>query len=72
GAIRGGLGYSSKRINRLAISFSINDFDNPLIEIEFIEGSIETTSYSYKLELSKINKILSLLNILQKEYNKIE
>ena len=69
GAIIGGLGYSSNRINRLAISFSINDFDNPLIEIEFIDGSISTSSYTYKLELSNINKILSLLNILQKEYS---
>ena len=71
GAIIGGLGYSSNNINRLAISFSINDFDNPLIEIEFIDGSISTTSYSYKLRLSNINKILSLLNILQKEYGKV-
>ena len=72
GAIIGGLGYSSDSINRLAISFSINDFDNPLIEIEFIDGSISTSSYAYKLELSSINKILSLLNILQKEYQKVE
>jgi len=72
GAIIGGLGYSSNNINRLAISFSINDFDNPLIEIEFIDGSTSTSSYSYKLELSNINKILSLLNILQKEYKKVE
>ena len=71
GAIIGGLGYSSNNINRLAISFSINDFDNPLIEIEFIDDSISTTSYGYKLELSNINKILSLLNILQKEYGKV-
>ena len=69
GAIIGGLGYSSNNINRLAISFSINDFDNPLVEIEFIDGSISTSSHSYKLQLSNINKILSLLNILQKEYN---
>ena len=72
GAIIGGLGYSSNNINRLAISFSINDFDNPLIEIEFIDGSTSTSSYSYKLELSNINKILSLLNILQIEYKKVE
>lgn len=71
GAVIGGLGYSTNKINRLAISFSINDFDNPLIEIEFIDGSISTTSYGYKLELSNINKILSLLNILQKEYGKV-
>ena len=69
GAIIGGIGFSSNSINRLAISFSINDFDNPLIEIEFIDGSISTSSYAYKLELTTINKILSLLNILQKEYN---
>lgn len=70
GAIVGGLGYSSNRINRLALSFSINDFDNPLIEIEFIDSSTSTSSYSYKLKLSNINKILSLLDILKKEYSK--
>ena len=72
GAIIGGLGFSSNNINRLALSFSINDFDNPLIEIEFIDGSVSTSSYAYKLELSNINKILSLLNILQKEHLKVE
>lgn len=68
GAIIGGLGFSSKRIGRLAFIFKVNDFNTPLIEIEFLDSGVNTTSFVYESTLTKIHKILALLNIIEKKY----
>lgn len=67
GGIVGGLGYSTKKIGRITFVFNTNNFDFPTIEVDFLDSAIETTSYSYRKIIDKINEILSLLKILEKE-----
>lgn len=68
GAMIGGLGYSKKKIGRISIMFKINDFKHSLIEMKFIDESIDTNSYKYTLAINQTQQLFSQLDVLDRKY----
>lgn len=68
GAVIGGLGYSRKKIGRISIMFKVNDFKRSLIEMKFIDGSVDTNSYDYELTINQTQRLFSQLDVLDRKY----
>lgn len=61
---------SKKRINKLYIKITVNDFDNPVVMIKIIDKPIN--KLAYKSAFDNAHKILSLIELMFKQVNSSE
>lgn len=68
GAILGGMSNRKEKISDIRMIFNIDDFNNPVIELKFIDSATKKGSIIEEAAQKNIQKICSLLTILEKKF----
>jgi len=66
GAIIGGtIGKKKNEFKSLGLRITVNDLDNPFIQLNFLNGKTKRDSFVYRTALQTANQIASALTIIQ-------
>ena len=66
GAIIGGtIGKKKNECKSLGLRITVNDLDNPFIQLNFLNGKTKRDSFVYRTALQTANQIASALTIIQ-------